>query len=45
MKSRILTLWAYNDGIVRWWIDDSYAVYDDMKGHTGATLSLGKGGI
>ena len=22
-----------------------YAVHDDMKGHTGATLSLGKGGI
>ena len=45
MKSLALTLQANDDGIVRWWIDVSYAVHDDMKGHTGATLSLGKGGI
>ena len=45
MKGLILTLWANNDGIIRWWIDASYAVHDDMKGHTRATLSLGKGGI
>ena len=44
-KDLILTLRANNDGIVRWWIDASYAVHDDMKGHTRATLSLGKGGI
>ena len=44
-KGLILTLRANNDGIVRWWIDASYAVHDDMKGHTGAALSLGKGGI
>ena len=45
MKDLILTLQANDDGIVRWWIDASYAVHEDMKGHTGATLSLGKGGI
>ena len=45
MKGLILTLQANDDGIVRWWIDASYAVHGDMKGHTGATLSLGKGGI
>ena len=45
MKGLILTLWANDDGIIRWWIDASYAVHDDMKGHTGATLSQGKGGI
>ena len=44
-KDLILTLRANNDGIVRWWIDASYAVHQDMKGHTSATLSLGKGGI
>ena len=44
-KDLVLTLRVNNDGIVRWWIDASYAVHDDMKGHTGATLSLGKGGI
>ena len=44
-KSLILTLQANDDRIVRWWIDASDAVHDDMKGHTGATMSLGKGGI
>ena len=44
-RTLILTLQANDDGIVRWWIDASYAVHEDMKGHTGATLSLGKGGI
>ena len=44
-KELILTFRANNDSIVRWWVDASYAVHDDMKGHTGATLSLGKGGI
>ena len=45
LKGLILTLHASNEGIVQWWIDASYAVHDDMKGHTGAALSLGKGGI
>ena len=44
-KELILTLHANNDGVIQWWIDASYAVHDDMKGHTGATLPLGKGGI
>ena len=44
-KSLILTLRANDDGIVWWWIDASYAVHDNMKGHTGATMLLGKGGI
>ena len=45
MKDLILTLRANDDGIVWWWIDASYAVHDDMKDHTGAALSLAKGGI
>ena len=44
-KGMILTLRASDDGAVRWWIDASYAVHENMKGHTGATLSLGKGAI
>ena len=44
-KDLILTLRANNNGIVRWWIDASYVDHEDMKGHTRATLSLGKGGI
>ena len=27
--------------VVCWWIDASYAVHPDMRGHTGATMSLG----
>ena len=30
---------------MRWWSDASYAVHEDMKCHTRATLSLGKGEI
>ena len=44
-KDLILTLQANDDSIVQWWIDASYAVHEDMKGHIGATLSLGKGVI
>ena len=32
-------------GILKWWVDASYAVHPDMKGHTGRTFSLGKGSI
>ena len=44
-KNLILTVHANDDGIVRWWIDASYVVHDDMKRHTRTALSLGKGGI
>ena len=30
---------------VRWWIDASYAVHPDMRGHTGATMSMGNGSV
>ena len=36
---------ASDDGIGLWWIDVSYAVHENMIGHTGATLSLRKGAI
>ena len=44
-KEMVLMLRPSDEGIVRWWIDASYAVHEDMKGHTRATLSLGKGAI
>jgi Reverse transcriptase (RNA-dependent DNA polymerase) len=40
-----LVLSADGSGIVRWWVDAAYAVHSDMKGHTGGTLSMGKGSI
>ena len=36
-----LTLEADGSGIIRWWIDASFAVHPDMKSHTGATMSMG----
>jgi len=29
--------------MIKWWIDASFAVHPDMRSHTGATMSLGKG--
>jgi hypothetical protein len=31
--------------IIKWWVDASFATHDDCKGHTDATMSLGKGPI
>ena len=40
-----LTLEAESMQIVKWWVDASFAVHTDMKSHTGAVMTLGKGGI
>jgi hypothetical protein len=37
------TLEADGTGIVRWWVDASYGVHHDMRSHTGAAMSMGKG--
>jgi hypothetical protein len=31
--------------IIKWWVDASYGTHPDMKSHTGATMSLGKGAV
>ena len=40
-----LVLGKDDTGVVRWWIDASYAVHPDMHGHTGATMSMGNGSV
>jgi hypothetical protein len=40
-----LTLEADTSGILNWWVDASFAVHPDMKGHTGGIFSMGKGAI
>jgi hypothetical protein len=40
-----LTLEADGMQVVKWWVDAAFAVHDDMKGHTGGVMSLGKGAI
>ena len=37
-----LTLGADDNASIQWWIDALYAVHPDMKGNTGAPMSLGQ---
>jgi hypothetical protein len=39
------TLEADSNQLVKWWIDASFAVHPDMKGHTSGVMSMGGGGI
>ena len=43
-KALVLTLSDNNKGL-SWWIDASNGVHPDLKGHIGATLTLGKGSV
>ena len=38
-----LTLGADNTGIVKWYVDASFAVHPNMRGHTGGAVMLGRG--
>ena len=38
-----LILSADNLNVIKWWVDASYAEHDDMRGHAGATIPLGRG--
>jgi hypothetical protein len=38
-----LILRANGSGILKWWIDASFAVHQNMLGHTGGGLSMGRG--
>ncbi|KAG7373109.1 reverse transcriptase RNA-dependent DNA polymerase [Nitzschia inconspicua] len=40
-----LVLEASSISNIRWWVDASYAVHPDMRSHTGATMTLGKGSV
>ena len=41
-----LTLEASNVNIIKWWMDASFAVHHpDMKSHTGAVMTLGRGAM
>jgi hypothetical protein len=41
----VLQLMMKKDGVVRWWVDASYGVHPDMRGHTGGTMSMGGGSV
>ena len=38
-----LTLKADELSIIKWYVDESYAIHDDCKGHTRAMMSMGGG--
>jgi hypothetical protein len=38
-----LILSANGSGILKWWVDASFAVHPNMRGHSGGGLSLGRG--
>jgi hypothetical protein len=38
-----LILSANKSGILKWWVDASFAVHPNMRGHSGGGLSLGRG--
>ena len=40
-----LRLSAVNPLVIKWWIDGSFAVHQNMRSHTGSTLSMGTGSI
>ena len=44
-KEMVLTLSADDTNILKWYIDASYAIHPDMRGHTGGYLTMGEGGI
>ena len=42
-RDDILTLEAGNLTSIVWWVDASFGVHHDLKSHTGATMTMGKG--
>ena len=34
---------ANGNGVLKWWIDSSYAVHPNMRGHTDGGISMGRG--
>jgi hypothetical protein len=44
-ETDVLTLKADDSHVIKWHVDAAFAVHDDFKSHTGATMTLGKGAI
>ncbi len=38
-----MVLSAENDGLLMWYVDASFAVHPNMRGHTGGGLTMGRG--
>jgi len=44
-KDLVLTLEADKCNIIKWYVDASFGVHDDLRSHTGGTMTLGKGHV
>lgn len=44
-KNMPLTLEAKDFNLIKWWVDASFAVHQDMRSHTGGAMSFGTGVI
>ena len=44
-RDEILTLGADNSQELKWYVDAAFAVHPEMKSHTDAVFTLGKGAI
>ena len=44
-KDKVSSMSADDTQMVRWYVDSSFAVHKDMRSHTGAIMTLGKGAI
>jgi hypothetical protein len=42
-KTLPLIMSAAGSGILKWWVDGSFGVHPNMRGHTGGGLSMGRG--
>jgi Reverse transcriptase (RNA-dependent DNA polymerase)/Zinc knuckle len=40
-----LTLESNDITVIKWWVDGSFATHPDMRSHTGAVMTLGKGAV
>jgi hypothetical protein len=44
-EKEVLTLKADDSHVIKWHVDASFAVHEDFKSHTGATMTLGNGAV
>jgi hypothetical protein len=44
-ENDVTTLTADDSHVIKWYVDAAFAVHDDFKSHTGATMTLGDGVI
>ena len=44
-KDLVPTLEADNLDMIKWFVDLLFAVHNDIRGHTGGAMTLGKGAV